>query len=831
MRQASTQRPAGLLSIFPPAQCRCGRRGRQNRSVPRWTAVAAAVISCALAAPPAIAGLGPENVVVVVNGGSVDSLTLANHYVQLRGIPTNNVVVLDGIPDGLSVSLETFRETILKPLLAELDRRKLSPHTRVIAYSADFPTSVNIQEHTKRLTDEALKKYQKPLASLNSMTFFYRYVLADSEAYLGWMSNHYARGPFKRHFLNPFPGGEKKQAFEDAQEAMKDERFEEAAEGFSSLAESFPLLTPVRILAAEAWIQAGRRPQAIEQLGHAVARGWQNRRYLTEQSPLKVLFENRREVTAEAPSIEAGKQRENEKPDDGGELAEADPSARQDGPTEQDATAGTERDSALLGLLEGMVDLPTTTQEPVPFHATVGWTPTGHRAAIDTGAVSFMLSCSLAVLHPRGSTMEQAVDHLSRSATADRTYPDGVVGFAKTKNVRSTTRMQGYNEAKLLMLALHRAAETFDGNLPGDARRYTGLILGSANVPVREPRWSLAPGALVDNLTSLGGNYRTDSQTKLTEFLHAGAAMSSGTVAEPYAIPMKFPAPAMHAFYAQGLSAIEAFYLSVFSPYQLLIVGDPLTQPFARPPNSQIVFSKLQPGETLLRSDQTSPQSVQPGQHVIRFTREAIESPPEQEREREREKEGVHPTEIEAHEIYLQDRFVTAQPGGGHQSDIRVPENFRGELRCRVVLQGEDIAGSRIGFEEAFQIGPTEHLPRIRQLSARQGGQEADRPEQANDDAASGDRASGDAAGGSDKGESDDAPARLRLEVTAKGADQIELRHFNRVVGTIAGDRGTLTLQSAEIGHGPVRLQAVSRRDGQPTFGPQTDLTFPAPSS
>src|SRR5439155_20914049 len=79
-----------------------------------------------------------------------------------------------------------------------------------------------------------------------------------------------------------------------------------------------------------------------------------------------------------------------------------------------------------------------------------------------------------------------------------------------------------------------------------------------------------------------GGVFDNGSQTKLTEFLRYGAAGASGTVAEPLAIWMKFPLPYVHVHYAEGCSLAEAFYQSVFGPYQLLIVGDPLARPFAK---------------------------------------------------------------------------------------------------------------------------------------------------------------------------------------------------------------------------------------------------------
>ena len=71
----------------------------------------------------------------------------------------------------------------------------------------------------------------------------------------------------------------------------------------------------------------------------------------------------------------------------------------------------------------------------------------------------------------------------------------------------------------------------------------------------------------------------------LTEFLKFGSAGSSGTVTEPYAIAAKFPNPFIHVHYAAGCSLAESFYQSVTGPYQLLIVGDPLCQPWATPPD------------------------------------------------------------------------------------------------------------------------------------------------------------------------------------------------------------------------------------------------------
>lgn len=90
-------------------------------------------------------------------------------------------------------------------------------------------------------------------------------------------------------------------------------------------------------------------------------------------------------------------------------------------------------------------------------------------------------------------------------------------------------------------------------------------------------------------------------QTKCTQLLKAGAAGTSGTVTEPFALQSKFPTPYLYVHYAKGASLVEAFYQSVTGPYQLLIVGDPLCQPFSNAPKQHIDTSlrHLVPGESL----------------------------------------------------------------------------------------------------------------------------------------------------------------------------------------------------------------------------------------
>jgi uncharacterized protein (TIGR03790 family) len=95
------------------------------------------------------------------------------------------------------------------------------------------------------------------------------------------------------------------------------------------------------------------------------------------------------------------------------------------------------------------------------------------------------------------------------------------------------------------------------------------------------------PGALADHLTSFGGDLlnsaRQPGQMSSLRWLEAGATASYGTVSEPCNYWQKFPNPSvLFKNYAQGDSAIEAYWKSVAWPAQGLFIGEPLAAPYAR---------------------------------------------------------------------------------------------------------------------------------------------------------------------------------------------------------------------------------------------------------
>ncbi len=114
----------------------------------------------------------------------------------------------------------------------------------------------------------------------------------------------------------------------------------------------------------------------------------------------------------------------------------------------------------------------------------------------------------------------------------------------------------------------------------------SGIVLLQTGLARLWPLDSLqfVPGALADHLTSFGGAL-TDAhgQSSVLAWIAAGATASYGTVSEPCNHLQKFPHPQLLLLhYAQGASAVEAYWKSVAWPAQGVFIGEPLTAPFAR---------------------------------------------------------------------------------------------------------------------------------------------------------------------------------------------------------------------------------------------------------
>ncbi len=489
---------------------------------------------------PETKGIGPENVAVIVNGDSWSSKTIANEFIRLRSIPSENVVQLDGIESFESIGVDDFRSKILSPLLKILDERGIRGQIDCIAYSSDFPTAINASSDMQGKT---LPPTLAPIASINGLTYLYSMVMSKNAAYIDLNSNLYARRILKRSadtqwspeerneyaktselMKTPPPGGT------DAAKEESMKKLNEALAILDRLAQVHPCSEGLLYNLACCQAKLGKKAEALDSMEKSNLNGWFDWSYTEKDEDLKSL--------REAPEFKS--------------------------------------------IIEKMKNCKMAPSPTTGFKADVGWAMDGSPVPAIKG-IPYILSIMLACTSGRGMSVRESVEYLRIAAGADFSHPKGTIYFEKNGDVRSTAREWAFTSVSEKLKSSGINAIVEDGVLPQNRNDVVGAVVGSAGFDWKKSGSKILPGAICEHLTSFGGVMGEGSgQTCLTEFLVNGAAGASGTVTEPYAIQEKFPSPYIQLHYTEGVSLVEAFYLSVAGPYQLLIIGDPLCRPWGR---------------------------------------------------------------------------------------------------------------------------------------------------------------------------------------------------------------------------------------------------------
>ena len=254
------------------------------------------------------------------------------------------------------------------------------------------------------------------------------------------------------------------------------------------------------------------------------------------------------------------------------------------------------------------------------FRSSYFWAPGGKRAA--GNGLKYVLSAMLAVTSGRGNTVEEAKNYLKLSAEADGTHPKGTIYFVKNNGPRSKPRHAGFDQAVKEIRMAGVSAEIIQGKYITRKPSVQGVTLGGAQLQIKNSGCKFLPGSFCDNLTSFGGHFiepkKPPGQTCVAEFLREGAAGANGTVVEPYNIAEKFPSADLHVHYVHGCSLAEAFYQSVHCPYQQILVGDPLCQPWAHIPEVQV--NGISKGERISGIRKIRPTAItKPPRSIGRF--------------------------------------------------------------------------------------------------------------------------------------------------------------------------------------------------------------------
>lgn len=530
-----------------------------RRRRPDPLAVRCGLVALLAGAHLALAGLAPEETVLVVNAESWLSRSVANEYAQLRGIPSGNIVQLEGIPGHEGIAVSQFRELILQPVLVTLERRRLAPHVSAVVYAPDFPTWVDFSGD---VGSRRLPELVGSRASLTGLTYLYQGVLARNLDYLDLNSNWYARH-LRRASLGRAWTDDETSAYREV-EAFFAEKLKREAPGAApagdqaawASAEWAKALTRLEKVAAAhpengavvynlacARAQTGHLDEALASLQAAAEAGFTDFRHVLKDGDL-VPLHGRADFAA---------------------------------------------------LVEKLRSWQVEMIPPCAFSGAVGWTPQGIPVPPYKGA-RYMLSTLLGVGSGRGNSFDEMIAGLQRSVAADGSRPSGTVYFMLNEDVRSTAREWAVSGAAAEVRSAGVAAEVQKGVLPEGKADVAGAFVGAASFDWKASGSTILPGAICEHLTSFGGMLEESAgQTPLSEFIRYGAAGACGTVCEPLSIQAKFPHAFLQAYYAAGYTLAESLYLAVTGPYQLLIVGDALCAPWA--PRATASITGMQPDQ------------------------------------------------------------------------------------------------------------------------------------------------------------------------------------------------------------------------------------------
>ncbi|MEO1496905.1 MAG: TIGR03790 family protein [Planctomycetota bacterium] len=457
------------------------------------------------------------------------------------------------------------------------------------------------------------------------------------------------------------------------------------------------------------------------------------------------------------------------------------------------------------------------------FRGRYRWRPGGVRAPGRAEGMRYLLSTVLGVTTGRGNTVEEVVQSLQRSVAAEESPPRGVFAFVKNSGVRSTTRDKCFPAAVDQLERLGAQAAVMKGELPPRGTRVAGMTLGAALLDLANANLQIEPGAICEHLTSSGGDLTAKAyQTPLTDLIRSGAAGASGTVWEPYALQWKFPLPSIQVHYRRGCSLAEAFYQSVGSPYQLLIVGDPLCQPWARRPGLSVAGFPSDAARAEDRLQASALDFVKPltGSAPVAEGRPRLTPLATLASESQRPdtpgapaadaKEAARPTSPDEPPALNLTAIVTPASSISEPGDAPASwELFIDGRLARRLPSGKSVQLSQRdigpGWHEVRVVGvdsgPIEAQRRQIGSVEENGSVEGDEEASATPTLA----ARVDSVG---SGES------LVCDVKAPGADGVVLRHNSRIVGRLTGPVGVIRVEGATVGTGPVRLQAQAEPSG-----------------
>lgn len=119
----------------------------------------------------ALAALKADQLAILANHNSADSLAVAQHYAQVRGIPQPHIIQLD-LPLDETISREEYEKAVIQPTRHALEERGLASQIRVLITTYGIPLRVAAPQQTAQQQQwviDAQERRQRALHQLEGL--------------------------------------------------------------------------------------------------------------------------------------------------------------------------------------------------------------------------------------------------------------------------------------------------------------------------------------------------------------------------------------------------------------------------------------------------------------------------------------------------------------------------------------------------------------------------------------------------------------------------------------------------------------------------------------
>jgi formylglycine-generating enzyme required for sulfatase activity len=216
-----------------------------------------------------------------------------------------------------------------------------------------------------------------------------------------------------------------------------------------------------------------------------------------------------------------------------------------------------------------------------------------------------LLSTILGITSGTGTRLNGAVAALKNAALSDGEQPNGSVYLLLNEDLTDLS----LSKVEPTVAFLRQKHLTVTARTTQQALK--NWIVGVYTLEAPEAQGRMVPGAITYCGAIQNGNQQ--ALKTLANFVHLGAGGGAVSLGSIYPAKEKLPSPTLFVHYTRGASLAESYYLSSLDPSRLIVVGDPLAQPWARAP--KVEAAGITAGKTIRGRLTLQPRPVR-GDHT-----------------------------------------------------------------------------------------------------------------------------------------------------------------------------------------------------------------------